>query len=243
MTRRGFTSARRASGGGFSLVEMLVVAVILVSLAVAVFSVARAARTSSRQAACMANLRNIGAALHLYAADHDGVFPETTHTTDLDSAWIYQLEAYLGNFEESRVCPDDPKRKERLAARGTSYVLNSFLFVPEIDPFGQPVGPALNRVASIPDPSRTLLAFVCSDRTGTGPGNDHTHSNQWNSWSAVCRDIAPDRFGGSAKDHSKGRSNYLHADGSVVSMPAGEVKRKIDSGINIALPPGLPGHS
>lgn len=234
--------ARFQRGGfrGFTLMELLVVVVILASLALAAFSVGRSAIASSQQTRCMSNLRNIGAALHLYAADHDGMFPETTHSGDLDSAWVYQLEAYLGDFDETRICPADPKRKERLAAHGTSYILNSYLFVPETDPFGQPLGPALNRVTAIPEPSRTLLAFVCSDRTGAGPGNDHTHSNQWTSWNAVCRDIAPDRFGGGRSDHTKGRSNYLYADGRVVSMPAGEVKQKIESGNNIALPPGLP---
>ena len=32
----------------------------------------------------MGNLKTIGIALHLYAIDHDGKFPETTHTTALD---------------------------------------------------------------------------------------------------------------------------------------------------------------
>lgn len=232
--------SHRSAGGGFTLLEMMVIVAIVAGLALVAFTAGRSALTASHQARCLSNLRNIGGALHIYAADHDGEFPETSHTADLDSSWIYQLEGYLGDFDETRVCPEDPKRRQRLAAHGTSYVLNSYLFVPETDPFGQPLGPALNRVSAIPDPSRTLLAFVCSDRTGTGPGNDHTHSNQWTSWAAVCRDIAPDRFGGGRPDHTKGRSNYLYADGSVVSMRAGEVKQKIESGTNIALPPGLP---
>lgn len=233
----------RVSGGGFIVLELLVVIAALAALALGAFSAGSRVLDSSRQARCMSNLRNIGAALHLHASDHGGLFPETSHSTDLDSAWIYQLETYLGNFDETRVCPSDPKRAQRLAAKGTSYVLNSYLFVPETDPFGQPIGPALNRVTSIPDPSRTLLGFICSDRTGTGPGNDHTHSNQWDDWSAVCRDIAPDRFGGGSPDHTKGRSNYLYADGRVASIQAGEVKQKTEEGTNIAFPPGLPDNS
>jgi prepilin-type processing-associated H-X9-DG protein len=189
----------------------------------------------------MGNLRNIGAALHLYASDHDGKFPETTHSTDLDGAWVYALETYLGDFENTRVCPEDPKKTERLKAKGTSYLLNSYIFVPEIDPFGEPTGPALNRVSAIPEPSRTIIAFICSDNTGTGPGNDHTHSNQWSSWPALAGDIAPGRFGGGKPGSVKGRSNYLFVDGRVESIPAAEVKRKIDAGINIAKPPGVPG--
>lgn len=226
---------------GFTLIELLVVIGILIVLAVVGFQAGSHALNASRQSTCMSNMRNIGAALLLYANEHEGRFPETTHTTELDTAWIYQLEEILGEFDRVRVCPADPKREQRLKAKGTSYVLNSYLFVPETDPFGEVIGPALNRLSAIPQPERTMLAFICSDTIGTGPGNDHTHSNQWDSWSAVCADISPDRFGGGAKDHTKGKSNYLFADGHVESIPAMEVKRRIKSGINIAKPPGIPG--
>lgn len=225
---------------GFTLVELLVVIVIIVVLATAGTFTLQNAMRGAKQSKCAGNLRNLGAAMHLYAADHDGCFPETTHTADLGQSWVYALESYLGTFDETRISPADPKARERLKARGTSYVLNSFLFVPEIDPFGEPVGPQLNRVSAIPEPSRTFLAFLCSDRTGVGPGNDHTHSAEWTSWTGVCRDITPDRFGVSSPDRSGGRSNYLFADGRVEAIPAGELKRRTDSGINIAWPPGLP---
>lgn len=224
---------------GFTLVELLVVIAMIGALGTLVALGARTALASSRQSVCAGNLRNIGIALHLYAGDHGGRFPETTHSVSLDRAWVYQLETYLGDFDNIRVCPEDPKRNERVRAGGTSYLLNSFIFVPETDPFGEPVGVALNRLSAIPEPSRTLIAFICSDRTGTGPGNDHTHSAQWSSWAAVIRDISPARFGATTSDTAKGRSNYLYVDGRVESMHAAEVKYKIKSGNNIAIPPGL----
>jgi general secretion pathway protein G len=55
----------------------------------------------------------------------------------------------------------------------------------------------------------------------------------------VTRDISPGRFGGTTADAAKGRSNYLYVDGRVESMQAAEVKRRINSGNNIARPPGL----
>jgi prepilin-type processing-associated H-X9-DG protein len=221
------------------LIELLVVIALIGTLGTLVALGARTALCSSRQSVCAGNLRNIGIALHLYAEDHGGRFPETTHSSSLDGAWVYQLETYLGDIDNIHVCPEDPKRKDRVKARGTSYLLNSFIFVPETDPFGEPVGSALNRMVAIPEPSRTLIAFTCSDRTGTGPGNDHTHSNQWSSWAAVVRDISPGRFGGTRPDGAEGRSNYLYVDGRVESIRAAEVKRQITSGNNIARPPGL----
>lgn len=226
---------------GFTLVELLVVISIMATLTTLGMVGMRSAIAASKQAASSSNLRNIGVALQLYADDHQGKYPETTHTTGVGSAWIYSLEGYMGNFDETRICPADPRGKERLAANGSSYILNSFIFVPRTGPFGRVIGPQLNRPAAIPQPERTKLVFICSERTGVGPGNDHTHSNLWRSWSSLCADISPDRFGGNGKDRSKGRSLYLMADGSVETLAAAEVKRKTESGTNIAIPPGVEG--
>lgn len=229
------------AGRGFTLVELLLVIVLITTLtSLGVFGM-RGALTASKQAASASNLRNIGLALQLYADDHQGKYPETTHTAGLGNAWIYSLESYMGKFDDARICPADPRGKERSAARGSSYILNSYIFVPRMGPFGRVVGPQLNRPAAIPEPGRTILVFICSDRTGVGPGNDHTHSNLWNSWGPLIADIAPDRFGGDGKNRAKGRSLYLHADGSVATLLASEVKQKTESGTNIALPPGVEG--
>jgi prepilin-type N-terminal cleavage/methylation domain-containing protein len=226
---------------GFSFVELLVaVALISVLTALGVIG-ARSAISASRQAVSSSNLRSIGAALQMYADDNQGKYPETTHSTGIGKAWIYSLERYMGKFDEARICPADPRGKDRLKAKGSSYILNSYIFVPRTGPFGRVIGPQLNRPAAIPQPERTKLVFICSDRTGVGTGNDHTHSNLWRSWSALLGDISPDRFGGDGKDRTKGRSLYLNADGSVEILTARDVKKKTDSGFNIAKPPGVEG--
>lgn len=224
----------RVHARGFTLVELLVVVTIVAVLAGLAAVASQSVMVRAKEAKCASNLRNIGAALYLYAGDHHGFFPETSHTTSLDQAWIASLEDYLGDYDETRVCPGDPRAKERQKAGGTSYILNSFIFVPEIGPWGEVVGPAPNRPNLIPDPARTILAFICADRWGAGPGNDHTHSSLWSTWSAVTSDIAPGRFGGATGSDPKGRANYLFADGSVESIPAAVMKRKTESGINIA---------
>lgn len=225
---------------GYTLVELLVAVGILAIMASLVTLGVKSAMLRAKENRCASNLKNIGIALHLYAGDHNGRFPETSHTVSLDHAWISSLEQYIGKYDETRICPADPRGKEREAAGGTSYILNSFLFVPEMDVWGEPIGPALNRPDMIPQPERTFLAFICADTVGTGTGNDHTHSNLWTDWSAVTADIAPGRFGGSNGPEAKGRANYLMADGSVQSIPAANLKQKTMSGINIAKPPGIP---
>jgi prepilin-type N-terminal cleavage/methylation domain-containing protein/prepilin-type processing-associated H-X9-DG protein len=225
---------------GFTLVELLVVTALIAVLGTLVVMGARIALRASHEAKCMSNLRNIGVALYVYADDHGGSFPQTSHTErDMNRMWVGALEDYLGDYDETRICPADPRAKERLAAGGTSYILNSFLFVPEVGPWGEPTGPPRNRPSLIPEPGRTILAFICADRWGIGPDNDHTHSNLWSSWPAVTADIAPGRFRGGKLADDTGRANYLFADGRVESIPAAIMKRKTESGINIAQLPGL----
>ncbi len=222
------------------MVELLVViAIILALTSFAIIGITKA-KSKANQAACMNNMRQIGMALQLYANDNSGVYPLTSHSTSEDQTWVFLLEDYIKNFDEVRICPADPKGKERRLAGGTSYILNSFVFVPPVDAFGEPDGPANNRPGNLYEPSRTITTFCCSDNIGVRSGDDHTHSDRWSSWSSVCADIATNRHGTVKNDPLKGSSNYLFADGHVENWTAMEVKSRIESGDNIATVPVRP---
>lgn len=232
----------RPSKSGFTLIELLVVVSIVAVLSLLGISGARQVKVMSERAKCASNLRQIGIALQVYASDNGGDFPMTSHTTgaSLEDAWVYQLEEYLEEgFDSIRVSPGDPKRSQRISASGTSYVLNSFLFVPEYDPFGNPVSEPYSKPALIPKPARTMLAFTIAEGAPVGAQSDHTHSSRWTSWEAVLSDISPDlhRVGKPKTDHTRGSSNYLFADGHVETWQAKDFKAKIDAGENPALPP------
>lgn len=225
---------------GFTLIELLVTITIIATLAALSLVAFRSVRDSAKQTVCASNLRNIGIAMQLHAQDNQGYYPDTSHTAADGQSWIYQLETYLGDFEETRICPADPKATLRRTNRSSSYILNSLVFMPPLDAFGEPDGPAFNRPDRLPDPSRTILVFIASDRAGLYPGDDHTHSDQWQAWPRVLRDIAPDRHKNRAsKDSTKGTANYLYADGRVATLHASEVKSKIQKSINIAEIPGI----
>jgi prepilin-type N-terminal cleavage/methylation domain-containing protein/prepilin-type processing-associated H-X9-DG protein len=219
---------------GMTLVELLVVISISLVLVSFIIAGARAAKRKSNQITCSNNMRQIGVGLQLYADDNQGMYPQTSHTAEQGKSWIYELEQYLTDFDEVRICPADPKAAERRSRSGTSYVLNSFVFVPSVDAFGELEGVARNRPASLAAPSSTILAFCSSDTMGSFAGDDHTHSDEWSNWNAVCRDIAPNMHFRDLSDNTKGNSNYLFADGHVENWQSIDVKKRIESGQNIA---------
>lgn len=216
----------------FTLIELLVVIAVIAVLAALLLPALSRAKEKGRNSACQSNLHQIGIALRMYADDDEqGWLPGTAHIGTNDS-WVHTLAAYTAKVERIRVCPSDRRGEERLANRGTSYVMNEYLSVLALDPFGQPI-PGENdfrKLDSIPKPSETFAAFETSDVAGSGITQDHTHSRNWlNGWSAVRSDIQPDRHGSSA--------NYLFADAHVESIQAHALKRRIDAGDNFAKPP------
>lgn len=224
---------------GFTLVEILVVVVVIAVLAVSGFATMKSMRDQANMSACATNLRNIGLGLQMFADDNLGSYPDTTHSKSADKAWIYQLEPYLGKFDEVRICPADPKAGQRLENKASSYILNNAVFAADIDEMAEEQSRAFNKPSLLPDPSNTILVFTIADRKPPFPGEDHTHSELWTSWQMLVRDISPDRHKrGNSGDFTKGSSNYLYADCSVRNHTALEIKTKITSGTNIGLVSG-----
>ena len=123
----GRSIARRSGwpARGFTLLEMLVVMVILVVLAAFGTSLWQRVLRSSRSAACMQNLRQIGAGLAKYVGEHDGVFPTLAMARASKAEEMAVLDTELSAYvSDARVfaCPDD--RKGLAAATGTSYLWN-----------------------------------------------------------------------------------------------------------------------
>lgn len=105
--------------GGFTLVEILIVLVILMILAALLFPVFSSVRAKARQTACASNLRQIGLAVIMYTQDYDDLFPRGGDPTDINTdAW---RNAFEGRFSE------DAK-----ALRPLPVVMHSYIKKPEI---------------------------------------------------------------------------------------------------------------
>ena len=108
-------SRRRA----FTLIELLVVIAIIALLAAILFPVMAQAREKARQTNCLANYHQIGQAIHLYAADYDGITPPDGGSF---SGIIADSRPYIKN-DSLFTCPDDFDRVEE--GRPGSYRMPS----------------------------------------------------------------------------------------------------------------------
>ncbi|MCX7799901.1 MAG: DUF1559 domain-containing protein [Fimbriimonadales bacterium] len=119
----------RKSLEAFTLVELLVVAAILSALAALLFPVLFRARQAASEVASLSNMRQMGLALAMYAADHEGWFPpvkeilaDPTLTT-----WVDSVQPYVRSRLLRRSPMDDsPAWADPSNPRLTSYGLNAY---------------------------------------------------------------------------------------------------------------------
>ena len=91
---RGFAVMR--AGGGFTIIELLVIIAVLSSLLAILLPVLTKARVNARRVACKSNLRQIASAWHLYLDDNDGQFYQGLNANLAYGGWRGMMQGPRG---------------------------------------------------------------------------------------------------------------------------------------------------
>ncbi len=202
---------------GFTLMELLL-AVTIVSVLTALASAGFSNLHSQAKATqCMSKLRGLGAGILLYAQDHDGEFPRSSHSaySKGQPGWGRSIIGYLGETEYSSedawksvyarhfVCPQDSSWVE-----GWSYALNVHFELEAYERYsGKPA--TWHRLIQVPQPSRTLLL---AESQHSGFMGDHIMCHLWSGLGAARNALDTTRHGPKAGAH------YVFVDGHVESL-------------------------
>ncbi len=120
----------------FSLVELMVVIAVLTILAGLTLVAVSRVRASGRQSVCIGQLRQIGAALTLYANDNEDRLPVVARLGPAPSFHLQSLpqalDPYVGDPLLFR-CPGDQGEDSLYGTEGTSYEWNTFASGRQID--------------------------------------------------------------------------------------------------------------
>ncbi len=123
---------------GFTLIELLVVIAIIALLLAILLPALNRVKEQAKQTRCLANLKQIGLAMHAYAGDYDYLIPRAelrgnVQGYDIDMRWPVLFMPYLGSvtkgiddleeyFEvEIFDCPSYPEKEQTV-----DYCINAF---------------------------------------------------------------------------------------------------------------------
>jgi prepilin-type N-terminal cleavage/methylation domain-containing protein/prepilin-type processing-associated H-X9-DG protein len=186
----------------FTLIELLVVIAIIAVLASLAYAGAGAMIGKGHTTKCLANMRQIGAAMQMFVGDNDGRLPGTSHGV----SWTNSLGAYLGtNFIGK--CPAVPEHRARV-----TYGWNDSL----ADSKGQGIKAAVCRTPSL---------TMASAELATNQSSEHFHFAGGRGGAAR---VTTNQFKASVNVEVHNRSaNYLFVDGHAENLAWTEVQRRV----------------
>jgi prepilin-type N-terminal cleavage/methylation domain-containing protein/prepilin-type processing-associated H-X9-DG protein len=215
---------RRKRHRGVTLTELMVVIVIIVILASISFPISKRLKTSANAAVCASNLRQVGAAMLMYAADNHQKLPplqpplnrETGKRGDIwpgllaRAGYMWDGTGTLPCGTGVWTCPDCDFMSNAYGGYGVAE--DSVFVYGELKPAGTQISGSL-KLSMIKNPSRTWLV-------GDATRNENEPNKGWYAiWSN------PSRWNshGPAERH-RGKANVCMADGHVVALSKKEIE-------------------
>lgn len=221
----------------FTLVEILVTVAILAVLSTMALAWTSQSIRKANMMQGVSNLRNIGVAIHAYAGDNYGMFPESwSDAPSGQQTWVHKTVPYMRsgakNDKTVWVCPNAPLPPMQ-ANDGdwiTTYAIHGRLGRAEGDPSDANFEPRM-RMARVENASEVIMVADAVQR----PENlNLPDNNLWRPgilWSDVDQAIADDpidyndddNIGGISFQQPGDQCNALMVDGSVQPLKKGEV--------------------
>lgn len=177
-------STRRSA---FTLIELLTVIAIIGILAAIIIPTVGKVRQSARAAACLSNLRQVGAAQLLYADENKGFLVPIDDPAHPGGRkfWRYLLTPYLGGttanpIQEILFCPADISEPARAATVGQSPSSYGIPVATRLHNFsGEPYG--TKKLSSVKRPAQTMFAgdIGMVENPGDAPINWRQRANSW----------------------------------------------------------------
>ena len=186
----------------FTLIELLVVMAIVAVLATLGYAAADSVIGKGQATKCLSNMRQIGAAMQMFAGDHDGHLPGTSHGV----SWTNSLGAYLGtNFLGK--CPAVPEHRARV-----TYGWNDSL----ADTRGRGI-----RAVVVRTPGATMAAAELA----TNQTSEHFH---FAGGRGGAGRVTPNQFRAAVNvEVHNGGANYLFVDGHAEHLAWTEVQQRL----------------
>jgi prepilin-type N-terminal cleavage/methylation domain-containing protein len=232
---------------GFTLIELLVVIAIIALLLAILMPALQRVKNQAKQTRCLANLKQIGLAMHAYAGDYDYLVPRAELRpgvgiyTGIDMRWPILFMPYLGSVAQDAEeyyeieiydCPSYPLKEQTVDyctnafdLKGSGYECFGFTKLDDFPRHATTIYMA--DYEYIPDAGH--IKIVVEDDS---PSAMKTKMQSLDLWNASHLSSAPDSSRRMARDRHEKWVNCMFIDGHSSKMDAMEITQH-----DLGLPP------